>query len=155
MVTRTIPLLALVALGGAFAAGAPAQDHSVRAVLVIHHQVQGCHEWSLNEGPDRVKQSVAIRAGQSISVTNDDVMPHQLVETSGPAVVYTRISLGAPMGRKGPFPPAMLARIGAESAITFTKAGVYHFRTKAGDDYMPNLTTVGPDNVLRLTVRVG
>jgi hypothetical protein len=48
----------------------------------------------------------------------------------------------------------MLARMGAADRITFTKAGVYHFTTKAGEDYMKGIKTIGEDNVLRLTVRV-
>jgi len=81
-------------------------------------------------------------------------MPHKLIETSGPTVVYTRITMGAPMGVKKAFPPAMLARIGATSKITFTKLGVYRFTTKAGEDLMAPVATIGPDNVLHLTVRV-
>ena len=38
--------------------------------------------------------------------------------------------------------------------ITFTKPGVYHFTTKAGEDYMAGMKTIGEDNVLRLTVVV-
>jgi plastocyanin len=150
---HTISLLALVLLAGALMASTPAAGEGTQA-LVIHHQLRGCHAWSLNEGPNRVSQTVSIRSGDSITVTNDDLMPHKLVETSGRAVVYTRITAGAPMGAKKVFPPAMLARIGATSKITFTKVGVYRFTTKVGEDMMAPVATIGPDNVLRLTVRV-
>jgi hypothetical protein len=150
---HTISLLALVLLTGALTVSTPAAGEATQA-LVIHHQLRGCHAWSLNEGPNRVSQAVSIRSGASITVTNDDLMPHKLIETSGRAVVYTRITIGAPMGAKKVFPPAMLARIGATSKITFTKVGVYRFTTKAGDDLMAPVATIGPDNVLRLTVRV-
>jgi len=149
---QTIPLLALLLLTGALASTSAAG--AATQALVIHHQLRGCHAWSLNEGPNRVNQTVSIRSGDSITVTNDDLMPHKLIETSGRTVVYTRITMGAPMGAKKAFPPAMLARIGATSKITFTKVGVYRFTTKAGDDFMSPVATVGPDNVLRLTVRV-
>jgi hypothetical protein len=38
--------------------------------------------------------------------------------------------------------------------VTLSRAGVYPFRTIAGEDYMSGFETVGPDNVLRLTIRV-
>jgi hypothetical protein len=46
--------------------------------------------------------------------------------------------------------------MGATLKVTFTHAGLYHFTTKAGEDYpaMASMKTVGEDNVLRLTVRV-
>ena len=81
-------------------------------------------------------------------------MPHKLIETSGPAVTFTRLTAGMGMGLKGTFPPAMLARMGSSSKVTFTKAGVYKFTTKAGEDYMTGVKTIGEDNVLRLTVTV-
>ena len=39
-------------------------------------------------------------------------------------------------------------------AVTFTKPGVYKFTTKAGEDFMSGVKTIGEDNVLRLTVTV-
>lgn len=153
---RMIQLLSLSVLAGALAAGAPAAAGSdpVVASLSIRHQAQGCHAWSLDDGPYRVHQLVAIAPGQAIDVTNNDVMSHELVETSGPKVTYTRVTLGAPMGRTRTYPPAMLARMGATTKITFARAGVYRFTTKAGEASMVALPTVGADNVLRLTVRV-
>jgi hypothetical protein len=38
--------------------------------------------------------------------------------------------------------------------VTFTKPGVYTFTTKAGEDYMSGVKTIGEDNVLKLTVTV-
>ena len=84
-------------------------------------------------------------------------MPHKLVETSGPALTITRRSAGMPgqgMGLKGTFSPAMLARMGAAAKLTFSKAGVYHFTTKPGEDYMAGMKTIGADNVLKLAVIV-
>ncbi len=153
-IKRTIPLLALLVLTGVSAAFAPAASSSTQASLVIRHQTRGCHAWSLNGSAYRASQTIVIRRGASISVTNSDVMPHKLIKTSGPAVTYTRLSIGGMMGLKGTFPPAMLAHMGASTKITFAKAGVYRFTTKAGEDYMTGMKTVGEDNVLRLTVRV-
>jgi hypothetical protein len=68
-------------------------------------------------------------------------MPHKLVLASGPAVRYH----GTPAMR----------HMSASVRVTFPKAGVYKFVTKAGEDY-PGMAmkTIGEDNVLRLTVRV-
>ena len=40
------------------------------------------------------------------------------------------------------------------SKVTFTKAGVYTFTTKPGEDLMSGVNTIGEDNVLKLTVTV-
>ena len=68
-------------------------------------------------------------------------MSHKLVQTSGPAVRY----LGA----------RAMRHMSASIRVTFGKAGIYKFTTKAGEDY-PGMAmkTIGEDNVLRLTVRV-
>jgi hypothetical protein len=47
-----------------------------------------------------------------------------------------------------------MARMGARTKVTFTKAGTYRFTTKVGEDYMKGVKTVGEDNVLKLTVVV-
>lgn len=153
-IKRTIPLFTLLVLAGVLAALAPAASSSSQASLVIRHQTRGCHSWSLNGGAYRTSQTIIIRRGGSVSVTNNDVMPHKLIKTSGPAVTYTRLKVGSMMGLKGTFPPAMLAHMSASSKFTFAKAGVYRFTTKAGEDYMTGIKTVGEDNVLHLTVRV-
>ncbi|HEV2590619.1 MAG TPA: hypothetical protein VGU02_01880 [Gaiellaceae bacterium] len=151
-IKRTLPLLTLLILGGVFAAFAPAASSS-QASIVIRHQIRGCHSWSLNGGAFRVTQTLALVRGRSVRITNNDVMPHQLVKTSGPAVTYTRLASGSMMGVKGTS-PAMLGHMGSSSKITFTRAGVYHFTTKPGEDYMKGIKTIGEDNVLKLTVRV-
>ena len=47
-------------------------------------------------------------------------------------------------------------RMGAVARVQFTKAGVYQFKTKPGEDYSwaSHMETKGEDNVLRLTVTV-
>ena len=55
------------------------------------------------------------------------------------------------MGLRGHFGPWMMARMGAEVKLSFSRTGVYRFTTKAGEDYMPGMKTVGEDNVLHLT----
>jgi len=151
-ITSTIPMLALLISAGALASGASAAGSG--STLVIRHQLHGCHSWSANGDAYKATQAIKLHRGASLSVTNNDVMPHKLIETSGPAVKITRLSPGMGMGMKGTFPPALLPRMGSSSKVTFTKPGVYKFTTKAGEDYMSGVKTVGEDNVLRLTVTV-
>jgi hypothetical protein len=150
----TIPMLALLAVvsAGAIASGASAAGNA--STLVIRHQLRGCHSWSANGDPYKARQAIKLTRGGSINVTNNDVMPHKLIETSGPAAVITRLGAGTGMGMKGMMPPAMLGRMGSSSRVTFSKPGVYKFTTRPGEDYMSGVKTVGEDNVLRLTVTV-
>ena len=156
MNTRTIMLTA-VAIGAAGAltsAGVAAASPS-GANLVIRHQVKGCHEWSLNGGKYGVTQAVKLQRGGSLTITDNDMMPHQLVKLSGPAMAARLVKPGnAMMGKlKSPYAVGLMPHMGATLRVTFTKPGVYKLRTKALDDYMPVKTT-GEDNVLRVTVVV-
>jgi plastocyanin len=128
-------LAALVVAGTAAAASPP------HASILIRHQVRGCHTWSVNGGTFKASQTVTLRRGTLLSVTNNDVMPHTLVLVSGPTL---RIA------------PARLAHMGAATKLTFTRPGIYRFTTKAGEDYpaMAGMKTTGEDNVLRLTVTI-
>ncbi len=135
---RTSLLLAL-ALTLGLAGAASAASAPGHASLLIRHQMRGCHSWSVNGGAFKASQSITLRHGGWLSVTDNDVMSHRLVETSGPTV---RIA------------SATLNHMGATLKVTFTKPGVYHFTTKAGEDYTSGVKTIGEDNVLRLTVVV-
>ncbi len=147
--TFWVAIGAVIAASGVAAAAVPAAAASRPApksgALVIHHQVRGCHAWSYDNGPFRAAQSVTLARGASLTITNADVMSHTLIETSGPAV---RTSGGA-MGNMG-----MMGRKSAVMKVSFTRAGTYRFKTHAGEDYMSGVKTVGPDNVLKLTVVV-
>jgi plastocyanin len=135
---RTSLLLALaVTLGLAVVASAAAAPGN--ASVLIRHQVRGCHAWSANGDAFKASQSITLRHGGWLAVTNNDVMPHTLVLTSGPALRIAHPKLG---------------HMGASLKITLIKPGVYHFTTKAGEDYMAGMKTIGEDNVLRLTVVV-
>jgi plastocyanin len=139
MIRHRHTILAAVAAAALVAGAATAASPAGHASLVIRHQTHGCHSWSLNGGAFTARQSVALPRGASISVVNNDVMPHKLVETSGPAV---RVQT------------ASMSHIGATAKISFARAGVYRFTTKVGEDYMAGVKTTGEDNVLRLTVTV-
>jgi len=133
-------LMAGVAMTGTNAAqrAAKAPSHSR---ITIQHQVRGCHAWAVNGGPYRATQKTILARGGTITFVDNDVMPHKLVKTGGPAVRYH----GNPAMR----------HMSASVRVTFGKPGVYRFTTKPGEDY-PGMSvkTIGEDNVLRLTVRV-
>jgi plastocyanin len=135
-------LVLAAALATVIAAGAAsAASTSSGASVVIRHQMRGCHTWSVNSGPFKASQSITLKRGSWLTVTNNDVMPHKLELKSGPVL---RIA------------PATLGHMGALVKVTFARSGVYHFVTKAGEDYpaMAGMKTIGEDNLLRLTVTV-
>ena len=142
-----ILILSLAVAGSALAS-------TKSTTLTIRHQMRGCHSWSFANGPSRASLTIRVDRDAGLIIVNNDVMPHKLVETSGLSVVYTRVRAGGMTGLKGSFPPAMLARMGSATKITFARPGVYRFTTKAGEDYMAGIKTIGEDNVLHLTVRV-
>jgi hypothetical protein len=58
------------------------------------------------------------------------------------------------MGLHGHFGRGMMAHIGAMTEVVFPRAGTYRFTTRPGEDYVSGVKTTGPDNVLRLTVKI-
>jgi plastocyanin len=134
-------LLALLALGSAtvsvLAVSAGAAPPSVQ--VVIRHQVRGCHSWSVNNNAYGATQRVDVAPGTLLSFTNNDVMPHKLVQLSGPRFAFHSVNMHT---------------IGAHSTIQLFARGRYVFGTKAGEDYLKGVKTIGEDNVLRLVVTV-
>jgi len=125
------------------------------ATILIHHQLHGCHAWSVNGGPFRASQTVLLRRGGSMTVTNDDVMPHHLIKVSGHSVrMSSGESMPMHMGHDYDEAPGHMDHMGATTKVVFASAGTYRFKTVAGEDYMAGVHTVGPDNQLRLTVTV-
>jgi hypothetical protein len=141
--------VALVTASLAAAASAPRS-----AAVLIRHQTRGCHSWSVNGGTFKPSQTLKLAVNGSLTITNNDVMPQRLVETSGPSVRMQEVPTPMGMGLKGHFGPGMMAHMGAITKVSFPTAGVYVFTTKAGEDYMPGMKTIGEDNVLKLVVRV-
>ena len=133
-------LLALTAGVAALTLTTPASSHESGPVLIIRHQMRGCHAWSLNGGPARASQTVWLKRGVHLGIGDNDVMPHRLVQLDG-----LRVAL--PEG-------ATMKSLGAMIEIRFPQTGVYRFVTKAGDDYAKGVRTVGEDNVLKLRVIV-
>ena len=134
-------LIAALAACGAALLVSSASAHGTASTLTIRHQIHGCHTWSFSGGANNAVQSITLTRGATLTVKNNDVMPHKLVRTSGPAVQIRTPGMN---------------RMGAVARVQFTKAGVYRFKTKPGEDYSwaSHMETKGEDNVLRLTVTV-
>jgi plastocyanin len=132
-----IATAAVAALALASVASASTPNTSI----LIRHQVRGCHAWAVNGSAFKAAQSVKLAHGTVAVVTNNDVMPHRLVQVSGPSAKLSTPGMN---------------HMGAKARIVFAKAGVYKFKTVAGEDYpgMDGMKTIGEDNVLRLTVTV-
>ena len=122
----------LVAASSAFASGK-------QASVTIRHQMRGCHAWSFDNGAYKASLKINLARGTTLTVTNNDVMPHKLIQLAGPKLHFA----GANMNH-----------MSAATHVTFLKKGTYRFMTKAGEDYMQGMKTIGEDNVLRLTVTV-
>jgi plastocyanin len=135
--TRTLSVLAVAGASLLLAATASPQAGTT---LTIRHQLRGCHSWSVNGGAYKPSQSVTLTKGATLTIVNNDVMPHKLVKVSGPG-----LSLSS---------SANMSHAAATTHVKFAKAGVYTFTTKAGEDYMNGVKTIGADNVLRLKVTV-
>ncbi len=132
----TVALAAAAAL--AVASTGPA---GTTASITIRHQMHGCHAWSVNSGPFKAALVVTVRQGTVVKFTNNDVMPHKLIQTSGPKLRLTHSNM---------------SKVAAFMTVRVTHKGVYHFTTKAGEDYKwaSSMQTTGEDNLLRLTIHV-
>ena len=120
------------------AAKATAAPAPQQASLVIHHKTVGCHDWALNGGVDKVAQQVSLTPGSTLTITDQDIMAHTVVQTGGPKIVIAD-------------PLTDQKKI---AAIQFTQPGTYRFATKAGEDYAPAPATKGEDHELQITVVV-
>jgi plastocyanin len=131
---RSLVILTIAASAVAPAAAAPTTH------ITIRHQLQHCHTWSVDGKTWKASLSVNVARGGTIVFQNNDVMPHKLVQVSGPKLHLSSA--------------ATMHRMSATYTLRFPNAGTYRFRTTAGEDYMKGVTTVGEDNLLRLTVTV-
>lgn len=125
-------ILAVVAT--LFAVAAPSKSIQ----LAIVHTVQGCHIWQTSHahGPATALQ---LKRGDKITLRVSCPMDFQLVQMKGPKLV-----LGDPT-----------LHTGTQRTIAFPKRGVYVLRaTNIQSSADMGLQTLGPDNVLKLTVTV-
>jgi plastocyanin len=103
---------------------------------------RACRSYAWRDGqPAAVSPTATIhlRRGGRLTITDNDVMPHTLIATRARgAQVVT---------------PAM-THMGARSTVSFPTPGTYVFTTRAGEDYMTGVQTIGPDHDLVLNVDV-
>ena len=125
-------ILAVVAT--LFAVAAPSKTIQ----LAIVHTVQVCHIWQTSHG-QAAATSLKLKKGDRITIRVSCPMDFQLVQVKGPKLV-----LGDPT-----------LHTGTQRTIAFPKRGVYVLRaTNVQSSADMGLQTLGPDNVLRLTVTV-
>ena len=157
MKAKAFAVMAAVAAALAVSVGGVAAA-SQSATLVIHHQVRGCHAWSLNGGPFIVRQVVRLGLGGSLTVTNNDLMVQELVKTHGPAVKQRLLghmgSMPVGMHMGGKAGPYAMSHPGAMLRVNFPKAGIYQFNLIDRGDYFKGIKTIGPDNKPTLKVIV-
>jgi hypothetical protein len=137
-VAGTILVVAAVAVGSATAT----RTHAAGTVT-IRHAVKGCHTWAYAGSGWRARLSFKLDRGtRTLTVVDNDVMPHKLFQLRGPHATILHAGMN---------------HMSAQATIRFRGAGTYVFGTKPGEDYkgMGNMKTVGEDNVLRMTIRVG
>lgn len=124
---------------GASAAVAGGHAPAKSASLTIVHVQKGCHVWVKN-GKQSANLRIPLARGGRLSVLNQDIDGHKLVEVAGPA----KLKLPTSMQMNG------------RTILTFPATGVYQldastFQLKG----MPDVKTTGADNALRLTIVVG
>ncbi len=111
-----------------------------QASVLISHVTAGCHDWSVNGGPMKPSQTVSLTAGSTLTVKDQDVMAHTVVQLGGQHIVIQN----------------PLTNQTQSATLTFAQPGTYRFATKAGEDYpsAAGIKTTGDDHVLHLTVIV-
>ena len=107
--------------------------------LTIQHVQKGCHVWSDGETTSAMMR-LHLRPGQKLSILDQDVDPHQMMELAGPM----HLRMGGPM------------MTSQGMTLSFMKSGVYRLGTKTVEmkDGGMDVKTTGPDNNLRLVVTV-
>ena len=132
--------LVLVLLVGAGLAVAPAAIASPTMRLAIVHFVRGCHVWGTVDGqPLGPTRTLTVARGTKLQIRVSCPMSFDFSQLAGP-----RLDLGDPRSRPG-----------TVRTIVFAKAGLYRLQAvnvETSSD--AGLQTLGPDNTLRLTVRV-
>lgn len=134
----------LIGLAVAFAAvgvatgGAAAASSTVR--LTIVHVVQGCHVWGdVNGNALAATQTLKVKRGAKVAIRINCPMSFDFVQLAGP-----KLALGA-----------SLTQAGTVRTLVFAKRGVYKLQaTNVESSEQMGMTTLGPDNVLVLTVQV-
>jgi hypothetical protein len=134
-------VLTLAVAGSAVAALAAGTSSaavtSTNAKLTIQHVVRGCHVWS--DGTHRAaSMSLTLKRGSTLTIVDMDIDPHKLVQLGGPSLRLRGHMM-----------------MGGIDKVVFRKVGLYSFTTRTVEmGPMMDAKTIGPDNKLRLSVRV-
>jgi hypothetical protein len=128
----------LLALVGVPTAVAAATSPTVR--LAIVHVVRGCHAWgTASSQPLGPSRTLSVRRGTKLEIRVNCPMSFQLAQVAGP-----RLNLGDTRMYSG-----------TVRTIVFARKGVYKLTaTNVETSEQVGLQTLGPDNVLSLTVTV-
>jgi len=118
--------------------GAAAASSTVR--LTIVHVVQGCHVWGdVNGNAFGPSRTLKVKRGTAVSIRVNCPMSFDFVQLAGP-----KLALGA-----------SLTHAGTVRTLVFAKRGVYKLQaTNVESSAQMGMATLGPDNVLVLTVKV-
>ena len=132
--------LAFIVIVAAVAVLTPAAAASPTVRMTIVHFVQGCHVWGTNDsqpfGPTR---RITLARGSKLVIRDNCPMSFDFSQVGGPKLA---------LGTRRTYP-------GTTRTIVFRKAGMYRFKAvNVETSEEQGLETLGPDNVLRLTVRV-
>jgi hypothetical protein len=105
--------------------------------LTIVHIVRGCHNWTDGKTIAE-KADVTLQRGGRLTLLNQDVDVHKLVQLAGP-----RIATGKAMAMNG------------STKLRFATSALYRFKTVTSEmPGMPDMKTIGPDYRLLLSVHV-
>jgi plastocyanin len=127
--------VAAAALVGSNAYGSPTTTKN--ASLKIIHVQKGCHVFSGSMGKAPTMR-LSIARGGFVTIRNQDIDGHKLVQTAGPAKLTLRA-----------------LKMNDLAKLAFKKPGRYTFATKTFELMgMPEMETMGKDNMLRLIVVV-
>ena len=125
---------------GSMMGAAPTTTATTRAVaLSIRHVKRGCHVWNEN-GRQAAMMRISLPRGGRLSILDQDLDAHKLVELSGPRMMM----------------PAAMTMMDTAN-LRFMRPGVYRLATKTVEvpgAEMPEAPTIGPDNHLQLVVTV-
>lgn len=134
-------VVALAALGLVLASPSPglAASGAPRIAISIIHVLRGCHDWTIGSKDVGPATTVRTKPGARIVLRVSCTMDFEVTQTAGP-----KLALGGTRFYAG-----------STRTLVFRKAGVYRLvaRSVQTSEEM-GLQTLGPDNVLRLTVRV-
>jgi hypothetical protein len=137
VVLGTLATVVAAAFPGTTAAQSPLVVKGGSLVTIVHVQ-KGCHVWTAGKAAGAASAKVLLRRGQRLTVLNKDLDTHMLVRVAGP-----KLALGKPIMMNG------------RVTLTFAQPGVYKLRTKQIETPgMPEVETMGPDNMLSMLVVV-